>query len=167
MTEDTCAQPPTDFSVALNGRDLEDARRILSGLVRAGERRSILNGGQAVETGYPQEDENAAERLALQIFAVRQARDRLMPESVSSSAAWDIILVAYLAEKAGVRHNIGRLAEISRTKFTTGLRHIAMLEAEGLLKRKQDPRDARIFYVNLLPKGREIIDEILSAALSS
>ena len=48
LREDISAQPPTDFSVALDGRDLEDARRILAGIVRAGERRSILNGGEAV-----------------------------------------------------------------------------------------------------------------------
>jgi DNA-binding MarR family transcriptional regulator len=99
------------------------------------------------------------------MFAVREARDRFLPDNVSSSAAWDILLVAYLAERAGVRHNIGRMIEISRMKLTTGLRHIDLLEAEGLVAREQDPRDGRIFYLKLLRKGRKIIDEVLSAAL--
>jgi len=60
---------------------------------------------------------------------------------------------------------VGRMIEISRMKLTTGLRHIDLLEAEGLVERQQDRRDGRIFYVTLLPKGRKIIDEVLSAAL--
>jgi hypothetical protein len=164
LREEISAQPPTDFSVALDGRDLEDAKRILAEIVRAGERRSILNGGEAVERRHAKE-EDAAERLALQMFAVREARDRFLPDNVSSSAAWDILLVAYLAKRAGVRHNIGRMIEISRMKLTTGLRHIDLLEAEGLVAREQDPRDGRIFYLKLLRKGRKIIDEVLSAAL--
>jgi DNA-binding MarR family transcriptional regulator len=164
LGEDKSAQPPTDFSVALDGRDLEDARRILTGIVRAGERRSILNGGQAVETRHA-EEEDAAERLALQMFAIREARDILLPDNVSSSAAWDVLLAAYVAERTGVRHNVGRMIEISRMKLTTGLRHIDLLEAEGLVERQQDRRDGRVFYVKLSPKGREIVDQILSAAL--
>ena len=164
MREHKSAQPPTDFLVALDRRDLEDARRILSGIVRAGERRSILNGRHAVETRHA-EEVDAAEMLALQIFAVREARDRLLPDKVSSSAAWDILLAAYVAERTGVRHNVGRMIEISRMKLTTGLRHIDLLEAEGLVERQQDPRDGRIFYLKLLRKGRKIIDEVLSAAL--
>src|SRR5690242_11219018 len=98
LREDKSAQPPTDFLVALDRRDLEDARRILSGIVRAGERRSILNGRHAVEKRHA-EEVDAAETLALQIFAVREARDKLLPEKVSSSAAWDILLAAYVAER--------------------------------------------------------------------
>lgn len=99
------------------------------------------------------------------MFAIREARDILLPDNVSSSAAWDVLLAAYVAERTGVRHNVGRMIEISRMKLTTGLRHIDLLEAEGLVERQQDRRDGRVFYVKLSPKGREIVDQILSAAL--
>jgi hypothetical protein len=165
LGKEKSAQSPTGFSVKLQGRDLEDARRILTGIVSAGKRRSILTDGRARE--IPKSDgEDPAERLALQMFAIREARDKFLPHSVSGAAAWDILLAVYLADRVGVRHNIGRTMEISRVKLTTGLRYIDLLEAEGLLNREQDSWDARIFYLILTPRGGKLVAAILSAALS-
>lgn len=100
------------------------------------------------------------------MFAARKARDELLPDCLSAQPAWDILLALYLADKAGARHSMGRMIELSRSSVTTGLRHIGILEAQGLIKREQDKRDGRVFYLLLCAPGRAAVDEILSAALA-
>jgi DNA-binding MarR family transcriptional regulator len=100
------------------------------------------------------------------MFAARTARAELLPKVLSAQTAWDLLLTVYLADKAGARHNISRMIELSRSSVTTGLRHIDILEGEGLIKREQDKRDGRVFYLLLCERGREVVDKILSTALA-
>ncbi|MGE5563248.1 MAG: MarR family transcriptional regulator [Bacillota bacterium] len=155
-----------EVAVTLVGRDIEDARRILGQITRAADRRSILEGARSVAAASPNNDEDERrDNFALKLFALREARRRFLPELVWSEPAWDILLTAYLADKAGARHTVGRIVELSRTSTTTALRHIDALEEAALVQRVQDRRDRRIFQVLISGEGRKAVDKILSYAL--
>jgi DNA-binding MarR family transcriptional regulator len=156
-----------ELTLVLAERDLVDARRILALVTRAGERHGIMNGARKIDAGpSDSSDDDSHEKLARRMFAARKARDELLPDYLSAQPAWDILLALYLADRAGARHSIGRMIELSRSSVTTGLRHIDILEAQGLVKREQDKRDGRIFYLLLCARGREAVDKILAAALA-
>jgi DNA-binding MarR family transcriptional regulator len=156
-----------EITLILVDRDLEDAKRILALVTRAGERRRITTGAREFDVRRSElEDHDAREKLALQMLAAREARDELLPDSLSTGPAWDILLVLYLADRAGVRHSISRIMELSRTAVTTGLRYAEILEAEGLVKREKDKRDGRVSNLLLEERARDVVDKILSAALA-
>lgn len=156
-----------ELTLVLGERDLNDARRILALVTRAGERHGITNGARELDIRQNDSiDDDSHEKLARRMFAARKARDEVMPGVLSAQTAWDILLALYLADKAGARHNISRMIELSRSSVTTGLRHIDILESRGLVKREQDKRDGRVLYLLLCDGGREIVDKILSTALA-
>jgi hypothetical protein len=155
-----------EVTLVLPDRDVEDAKRLLALVTAAGDRRRISDGAHQVDVlrnDLP--DEDRREKLALAMFAVREARAELLPGSLSGQPAWDILLALYLADRAGVRHKMGRMIELSRPSMTTGLRRIDLLEAEGLAKREQDKRDGRIVSP-LIQRRRDLVNKILSAALA-
>lgn len=152
-------------SVTISGPDVEHARRILAHIAHAADRRTILNGAREIESPEDALDQDPCELVALQLFAIREARERFLPATLSGQAAWDILVALYLADKSGVRHGIGRMMELAGSAVTTGLRYVDLLEEEGLAKREQDRRDGRIFYLILTSSGRRLIKKILSAGV--
>jgi DNA-binding MarR family transcriptional regulator len=155
------------LSVTLSGEDLEDVKRILSRIARAAERRFILDGAKPTNADAEdsEREDDPRERLALQVLAVREARERLLRDPVLAEPAWDMLLAVYLADRAGVRHTVGRIVELSRSSPTTALRHMECLEKAGLVDREQYPRDRRVFHLFLTGQGRRTVDKVLSWAL--
>ena len=164
MDDDDAATGNSAASVTLSDRDLKDAKRILARIARADDRRRITHGAREIrsERDNPMD---RAEKLAMQVFAVQEARRRLLPEAQSADPAWDLLVALYLADKSGVRHTIGRMIELSGASATTGLRHIDLLEAAGLVIREQDKNDRRSFFLLLSSKGRRAVDKVFSQAL--
>lgn len=126
----------------------------------------ITSGARDVGLGTELDAEDPREALALQMLAVREAREQLLHGQISGQPAWDILLALYLTDKAGVEHNIGRMIELSHSSVTTGLRYIDLLEAHGLVHREQDKRDGRVWYLNLSAGGRKVMEQILSAGVA-
>lgn len=165
MTEPKRTDEDQVVSVRLEPGDLADLRRILRKIAHAADRRSVLHGAREIKADTTSSIEGSAqETLALQMFAASEARDRLLPRQVND-CAWDILLTAYLAEKAGARHTIGRFVERSQCSPTATLRRIDLLEQEGLVKRERDPQDRRILHLLLSEPGRESVEQVLSFAL--
>jgi hypothetical protein len=151
--------------VTLFERDLEDAARILKRILLAGKRRPIVEGARGIDPVASAADtDDRHESLARQLFAVREARLRWLPDSVSAEAAWDLLIALYLAKRAGARHTIGGMIELSRCSHATALRHIQLLVQAGLASRESDKNDRRVFYLLLSEKGRELLEKILSEA---
>ena len=145
-------------------RDIEDARRILATITGAADRHPIIAGAREVRTSDENREVDPAEALALRLFSLREARARSLAHL--GEPAWDVLLALYLAERAGAKHTIGRMVELSRSSQTTGLRHIDELERKGLAYREQDAKDRRVYYLLLSGDGRRAVDKILSFALS-
>jgi DNA-binding MarR family transcriptional regulator len=165
MNDPSATNEGAAVSVRLESRDLADAQRILAKITRAGERRSVLEGARAVSRGRSDSIEtDATEKLALQMFAAREARNRFLPKNLDESA-WDVLIAVYLDDLAGVRHTIGRFVELSQCSPTTALRRIGFLEENGLVTRDQDPDDRRIFHLIVTERGRKAVQQVLSFAL--
>lgn len=167
LSEEDQERPADAISVTISGADLEHARRMLARIVHAADRRAILGGARELESQKDPSEQDPYEAVALQLFAIREARHQFLPANLAGQAAWEILVTLYLTEKAGVRHNIGRMIELSGSALTTGLRYVDLLEAEGLAKRKADRRDGRIFYLVLTSSGRALVEKILSAGIQA
>lgn len=154
------------LSVTLFDRDLEDAARILKRILIAGKRQAILHGARAINPAASAAiDDDSRESLARQLFMIKEARLRWLPDCVSAEPAWDLLITLYLAKRAGARHTIGRMIELSQSSHTTALRHIHLLVQAGLICRENDKNDRRMSYLSLSEKGSELLEKVLSEAI--
>lgn len=87
------------------------------------------------------------------IARARLDRFRFFPSHLFADPGWDMLLDLFAAELGQQRVTVTSLCEASNVPTTTALRWIGLLEREGLVERKQDPLDARRFFVSLSPKA--------------
>lgn len=167
MGADEAKSDEDPVEITLFGRDLNDVRRILTRISRAADRRAVLDSARSKRAApheSPEDDQDPREMLALQIFNASQARGRFLSKEVDD-LTWNVLLLAYLAAKAGARHSIGRFVEIAQCSHSTALRRIDSLEEMGLATREQDPADRRILHLVLSEEGRKAVEQVLSYAL--
>lgn len=143
----------------------EDAQRDAH---RASEQPSIL----LRDTGkLPPFDDNDLDNphllatAAAEIYRMRRARDRLMPEGLMGEPGWDILLALYSEDSNGI--TVSSLCYGSAVPQSTALRWIGVLEAQGLVSRAEHHRDDRIALVSLTEQGRFIVERCLKAMLRS
>ena len=91
-------------------------------------------------------------------IAARSDRKRFFSSGLFSDPAWDMLLELYVASLAQRRIQVSRLSERTGVPATTGLRWIAALEAEGLIKREAYRLDARIVLLSLTDFGRKAME---------
>jgi DNA-binding transcriptional ArsR family regulator len=158
-------KPTGHMSVTLFDQDFEDAIRILKRLMRARERRSILDKARQIDpTQSASVDDDSNETLARKIFAVQEARLRWLPDVVPPEPGWNLLLALYLANKCGARHTVSHMVDLSQSSQTTALRHINILQDAGLIYRERDDTDRRIFYLLLSEQGVQLMDGLFSDA---
>lgn len=100
---------------------------------------------------------------AAEIYAMRRARDRHMPDGLASEPAWDMLLALYSEEPAKLP--VSSLCYSSGVPMTTALRWIGVLESQGLVKRSRHERDARINLLSLTSEGSGVVERCLKAIL--
>jgi|RhiMethySRZTD1v2_1073278.scaffolds.fasta_scaffold1729408_1 DNA-binding MarR family transcriptional regulator len=88
------------------------------------------------------------------VIAAREARFAIFGAHLFGDPGWDILLELYAAHLEQRRHTIGTLCDAVPVPPTTILRWITTLEAESLVKRANDPMDARRVFVVLKSSGR-------------
>ncbi|MBS0644163.1 MAG: winged helix-turn-helix transcriptional regulator [Proteobacteria bacterium] len=71
-------------------------------------------------------------------------------------AQWGILI--WLQRQPGISQK--ELAELLEVEPITVARLIDRLEARGMVERRPDPRDRRIWRLHLLPPARAMLDEI-------
>ncbi len=71
-------------------------------------------------------------------------------------AQWGILI--WLERQPGISQK--ELSEILEVEPITVARLIDRLEARGMVERRPDPRDRRIWRLHLLPAAREVLHEI-------
>ena len=71
-------------------------------------------------------------------------------------AQWQVL--AYVAEHEGMHQ--GALADILEIEPITLVRILDRLQTAGLVERRADPRDRRVWLLYLTPKARPVLDEI-------
>jgi len=100
---------------------------------------------------------------AAEIYAMRRARDRYMPDGLASEPAWDMLLALYSEEPSKLP--VSSLCYGSGVPMTTALRWIGVLESQGLVERTRHRRDRRINLLSLTREGSSMVERCLRAIL--
>ncbi|WP_448659716.1 MarR family winged helix-turn-helix transcriptional regulator [Sphingomonas sp. CJ99] len=112
-----------------------------------------LTGGQGHAVNLPAQTAGLLKKF-------RERRNRLFPR-LFGEPAWDMML-ALMAQpdnrQAMSVTSVGHAADIPQT---TALRHIALLEAAGLIERRRHPTDNRSTLVCLTATGRERMETLV------
>lgn len=85
-------------------------------------------------------------------------RQRVLGECVRGDPAWEILLD--LADAGSLKTS--SVGSTTRVPQTTALRHIKLLERDGLVKCTGGHGDARLSIVSLTQAGREAVERCLA-----
>lgn len=94
--------------------------------------------------------------LARGIYDSRRLRARVFSAALLfGEPAWDILLDLFIAELEGKSLSVTAACLGAAVPTSTGLRWLAILEDQGLVRRENDPRDARRVFLHLTEDGFE------------
>jgi DNA-binding MarR family transcriptional regulator len=150
---------PPDL-VALSGRDLEDARRLL-GLL-SGETGGRPPGSSG---SHQQPSRDGLLHHARRILAGRRRRSEHFGRAMFGEPAWEMLLLLYIG-LGSIRMSAGGLAHAAGYSKATTMRWVGYLEKERLVQRELHPTDQRTFFVTLTEKGINLLELYLSDTLS-
>ena len=85
------------------------------------------------------------------MMKARRARDEFFVSGLFSDPAWEILLDLFAAEFAQRRISVTSLGLAADVPSTTAQRWINALAEKGMVRRRQDPLDARRIFVELHP----------------
>lgn len=83
------------------------------------------------------------------LLKARRARDKFFPAELFADPAWDMLLSLFEAEILQRRISVTALCGAAAVPPTTALRWIKTLNDAGLITRREDPHDARRFFIEL------------------
>ena len=89
------------------------------------------------------------------VIKARRLRDRYFEPELFADPAWDILLELLHAELSQYRVSVSSLCIAAHVPATTALRWITTLTDTGLLRRRQDPSDARRVFIELTPRASD------------
>jgi DNA-binding MarR family transcriptional regulator len=144
--------------VALTGRDLEDACRLLNLLTQKGR---ISNPGQDVPSPEPEKLLAHARR----ILADRQKRMERFGRAMFGEPAWEMLLLLYVSN-ASARYTASRLAKVAGYSKATAIRWLDYLEREKLIRRRSHPTDQRSVFIELTGDGLRSLELYLTDTLA-
>jgi DNA-binding MarR family transcriptional regulator len=90
---------------------------------------------------------------AKDMYKERVSRRRFFSPGLFGEPAWDILLDLYIAEKESQSISISAACLGAQVPMSTALRHLKLLEQEGLVSREPDARDGRRHHVRISDKG--------------
>lgn len=157
-------------TVTLSNRDLQAVARVLNLLVSAESSRpkdcAAIDDHILQPASTPIRD--VLVDRARHEFANRARRSRIFGGAMFGEAAWDMLLALYVAEQSGARHTVSGLTDLSGVPSTTALRWLDFLEnKEQLVRRRANPTDKRVFFVELTDRGRAALDLYFSGTAPS
>lgn len=148
--------------VVLAGKDLEDAKRLLT-LLSEGPAIVPPDDSRPAESNKRSTDELMAQ--AGRLLANRRKRAQRFGRAMFGEPAWDMLLLLYACQ-AGTRYTASRLAQFSGLSKATAYRWIEYLEREQLIRRDPHPTDTRSTFVGLTDKGKSSLELYLSDTLA-
>jgi len=98
---------------------------------------------------------------ARQIRFSRDRRQKFFDRNLFGEPAWDILLTLYVIDDDQRRLSTRQIADLARQPLTTALRWLDYLDDEDLIRRRPNPLDQRVIFVELSDKGRAAIDRYL------
>lgn len=100
---------------------------------------------------------------AAEMFAMRRARDRVIPKGLVGEPGWDILLQLYANQPLEIPVSV--LSDGSGIAPSCGSRWIAALAAEGFILPAPHPTTSGDPLVSLTPEGHRKIGDYLMAML--
>ncbi|HEY0629306.1 MAG TPA: MarR family transcriptional regulator, partial [Sphingomicrobium sp.] len=156
-SDETSSERPGRM-LALSEDDIESAVRLL---------RLITGEATASDPAAPlpvtPENRHLLLARARKIIRNRQLRSEYFHRAMFGEAAWDILLLLYVAEGARSSQTRATLSKSLATPPTTIQRWVDYLEKEHLVRRDPHPTDRRTAFVSLLDKGRNTLEHYLAA----
>jgi hypothetical protein len=132
------------------------ARRLLemaNSLERADKRAGRSDLGAKDQGDKHEKRRDALCKLAEAIYRGRNRRALFLPDCLFSEPAWDMLLDLFARDGRGQNTSTTSICLAGHAPMTTGLRHMQILEAAGLIERRRAPHDQRLTLVGLTPAG--------------
>lgn len=126
----------------------EEVRRIAADLSR-------MSLEETSEESSSQDEPGFARDTVRQILRARRLRECYFDAELFSDPAWDILLELAQAEICQQRVTVSSLCIAASIPSTTGMRWVAAMTDQGLLRRNPDPLDRRRMFIELTSKARE------------
>lgn len=99
--------------------------------------------------------------MAHMIGELRRRRKRFLAPELFAEPGWEMLLALYRSEAAGLRMSVSNLCRMSEGPQSTAVRWIDRLEALGMIVRRQNRHDGRVFFVELTPDARSRLHNYL------
>ena len=107
------------------------------------------------------------ERCVREIIRARANRAKCFRGDLFADPAWDMLLELYTAELGAKQISVSSLCIAASVPTTTALRWINVLEREGLISRRSDPKDGRRTFVHLSPAGVAGMDAFFASTIEA
>lgn len=104
---------------------------------------------------------------AARLFSQRRLRSSFLPDLLLGEPCWDILLELFYDQRTGRRSTVSSACRAANVPFTTALRWLNTLEANGLIKCATDTIDRRVRNVSLTKDGEERMRAILNGTINS
>lgn len=105
--------------------------------------------------------------LARRLYRDRRRRAEVFNADLFSEPAWDMLLDLYIAGAEDRQVSTTSACIGANVPVATGLRWIQLLENEGLITRKADPRDARRTWISLTANARRSMRRYFAGSVDS
>ena len=149
---------PGEDQIVISASDAREIARLLKLLERSQLSRTSDNNLQETSNASRLDPPSRAKLIAKAkaVFVERNRRTEYLSRAMFGEPAWDMLLCLYILN--GARVTFGKLVNMIGEPMTTGVRWIDYLEKEHLVARRADPNDRRLVCIELLDRGREILD---------
>lgn len=125
--------------------------------------RAAARAGDSGRLAAPPDDPDALHRIARAIVAQIRSRQAYLPEVRCEDPEWLMLLELFIASGSGRQVTVSNLCAASGVPSTTALRHIGLLERNGLLIRTPAAKDRRISHVRLHERAQRRLQSYLSS----
>lgn len=98
-----------------------------------------------------------------QTIKSRRTREQLLGKDLFADPAWDILLELYACTLEQRRMAVSDASSATTVPISTALRWLAKLLNEGLVIRKDNHLDARRSWIELSPRGRSAMEQVLAS----
>jgi DNA-binding MarR family transcriptional regulator len=156
---------PDEEEVVLSAADARQIARLLNLLQPRSDRRFNDNYLKDMSDGakqFPRSPRGKLIARAEAVFSERNRRTQHLSRAMFGEPAWDLLLCLYIMD--GRRVTFGKLVNMIGEPMTTAVRWLDYLEKEHLIARRPDPSDRRMVCIELLDRGRDILDSYFASS---
>ena len=92
--------------------------------------------------------------LARKVSRMRSVRPSYFASELFSEPAWEMLLALLVADSAGYRMTITNVCDSCNAPDSTALRWLDKMKDSSLVRRRKNPTDARIVYIEIEPHAK-------------